>query len=59
MTGRIVASILTDHDVVDASEVGPLLDQIAGPVELFLGDGGDDTTGVYTTLDRPIRLRRW
>jgi hypothetical protein len=28
-----------------------LLDQIAGPVELFMGDGGYDRTGVYTTLD--------
>ena len=49
VTGRIVASILTDVD--DASQVEPLLDQIAEPVELFLGDGGYDRTGVYTTLD--------
>src|SRR5687767_15830065 len=48
VTGRIVASILTDRDVDDASQVGPLLDQIAEPVELFLGDGGYDRTGVYT-----------
>ena len=51
VTGRIVASILTDRDVDDASQVGPLLDQIAEPVELFLGDGGYDRTGVYTALD--------
>src|SRR3954449_11129294 len=50
-TGRIVASILTDRDVDDASQVGPLLDRIAEPVELFMGDGGYDRTGVYTTLD--------
>jgi hypothetical protein len=49
VTGRIVASILTDVD--DASQVEPLLDQIAEPVELFLGDGGYDRTGVYTALD--------
>jgi hypothetical protein len=49
VTGRIVASILTDVD--DASQVEPLLDQIADPVELFLGDGGYDRTGVYTALD--------
>jgi hypothetical protein len=49
VTGRIVASILTDVD--DASQVGPLLDQIADPVELFMGDGGYDRTGVYSTLD--------
>jgi hypothetical protein len=51
VTGRIVASILTDRDVDDASQVEPLLDQIAEPVEVFLGDGGYDRTGVYTALD--------
>ena len=42
MSGRIVASILTDRDVDDASQVAPLLDQIAEPVEVFMGDGGYD-----------------
>ena len=51
VSGRIVASILTDRDVDDASQVEPLLDQIAEPVELFLGDGGYDRTNVYTALD--------
>jgi IS5 family transposase len=51
VTGRIVAAILTDRDVDDASQVGPLLDQIVDPVELFLGDGGYDRTNVYTALD--------
>ena len=51
VSGRIVASILTDRDVDDASQVGPLLDQVAEPVELFLGDGGYDRTGVYSALD--------
>jgi transposase len=51
VTGRIVASVLTDRDVDDASQVEPLLDQIAEPVELFLGDGGYDRTGLYTALD--------
>jgi hypothetical protein len=46
MTGRIVASILTDRDVDDAAQVGPLLDQITDPVELFLGDGAYDRTSV-------------
>jgi hypothetical protein len=50
--GRIVASILTDRDVDDASQVDPLLDRIADPVELFLGDGGYDRTGEYTVLDQ-------
>jgi hypothetical protein len=49
VTGRIVASILTDVD--DASQVGSLLDQIAEPVGLFMGDGGYDRTGVYNALD--------
>jgi hypothetical protein len=40
VTGRIVASILTDRDIDDTSQVEPLLDQIAEPVELFMGDGG-------------------
>src|ERR687897_2734309 len=51
VSGRIVASLLTDRDVDDASQVGPLLDQIADPEEIFLGDGGYDRTGVYTALD--------
>jgi hypothetical protein len=51
VTGRIVASILTDRDVDDASQIEPLLDQIAEPVDLFLGDGGYDRTGVYTALE--------
>src|SRR5687768_8863758 len=51
VTGRIVAAILTDRDVDDASQVEPLLDQIAEPVEVFLGDGGYDRTNVYTALD--------
>src|SRR3954471_10066572 len=52
VSGRIVASILTDRDVDDASQVGPLLDQITEPVELFMGDGGYDRTNLYTTLNK-------
>jgi IS5 family transposase len=44
VSGRIVASILTDRDVDDALQIEPLLDQIAEPVEVFLGDGGYDRT---------------
>jgi len=50
VTGRIVASILTDR-VDDASQVDPLLDQIVEPVDVFIGDGGYDRTGVYTAMD--------
>jgi hypothetical protein len=52
VTGRIVASILTDRDVDDASQVDSLLDQITEPVELFLGDGGYDRTRVHTALNK-------
>jgi len=41
-TGRIVAATLTAKDVDDASQAGPLLDQITGPVASFTGDGGYD-----------------
>jgi hypothetical protein len=54
VTGRIVASILTDRDVDDASQVEPLLDRIAEPVELFLGDGGYGRTGVGVPLPLPV-----
>nr|WP_211099474.1 transposase [Skermanella aerolata] len=51
VTGRIDASILTERDVDDASQVELLLDRVAEPVEIFMGDGGYDRTGVYTALD--------
>src|SRR3954469_13162256 len=34
-----VAATLTANDVDDGSQVGPLLDQVAGPVASFTGDG--------------------
>jgi IS5 family transposase len=46
-TGRIVASTLTANDVDDASQVGRLLDQVAGPVASFTADGAYDQDGVY------------
>src|SRR5215213_8237986 len=45
-TGRIVASELMPHDVDDGSQVGPLLDQVAGPLASFTGDGAYDRTDV-------------
>ena len=36
-TGRIVASVLTDRDADDGFQVGPLLDQVDGPVASFTG----------------------
>src|SRR5215218_1639954 len=38
-TGRIVASVVTDKDADDGSQVGPLLDQVDGPVASVTGDG--------------------
>ena len=41
-TGQIVASTLTTKEVDDASQAGPLLDQVAGSVASFTADGGYD-----------------
>jgi hypothetical protein len=46
-TGQIVAADLTPNDVDDGSHVGPLLDQVAGPVASFTGDGAYDREDVY------------
>ena len=68
-TGRIVASELTTHDVDDGSQVGPLLDQVAGPVASFTGDGAYDRDDVLADrlgighvvllpLDKGLDVRR-
>jgi len=49
-TGKIVASLLTRKDVDDGSQVGPLLDQIAGAVASFTGDGAYDQDAVSTSV---------
>jgi len=49
-TGRIVASTLTSKDVDDASQAGPLLDQVAGAVASFTGDGAYDQDRVYNSV---------
>src|SRR4051812_32562814 len=46
-TGRILASGLTGHDADDGAQVGPLLDQVAGPVASLTSDGAYDQQGVY------------
>ena len=46
-TGQIVASTLTAHDVDDSSQVGPLLDQVAGPIGSITADGACDQNGVH------------
>src|SRR3954453_9349200 len=52
-TGRIVASELTPHDVDDGSQVGPLLDQVAGPLASFTGDGA------YQPVDEVVVSSGW
>jgi hypothetical protein len=49
-TGEIVATALTTNDVDDASQVGPLLDQVEGPVASFTGDGAYDQDSVYRAV---------
>src|SRR4051812_20922136 len=49
-TGRIVASMLTDKDADDGSQVDPLLDQIDGAVASFTGDGAYDRDDVYAEV---------
>ena len=57
-TGEIIAAELTSKDVDDGSQVGPLLEQIAGPVASFTGDGR--TIGTMSTVwsASVIRMRR-
>ena len=49
-TGQILASELTSSDVDDGSQVGPLLEQIPGPLASFVGDGAYDQAGIYATV---------
>jgi hypothetical protein len=49
-TGQIVASALTSKDVDDGAEVGALLDQVAGSLSSFTGDGAYDQDGVYAAV---------
>jgi hypothetical protein len=49
-TGHIVASVLTDRDADDGSQVGPLLDRADGSVASFTGDGAYDRDDVYAAV---------
>ena len=49
-TGRIVASALTDHNADDASQLGPLLDRVDGPVASVTADGAFDRDDVYAEV---------
>ena len=49
-TGQIVAAELTTSEVDDGSRVGPLLDQVTGPIASFAGDGAYDRDDFYRTV---------
>ena len=49
-TGQIVASALTGREGDDGAQVGPLLDQVAGPVASITGDGAYDQDRVYASV---------
>src|SRR5215208_5129493 len=49
-TGQIVASVLTDRDADDGSQVGPLLDRVDGPVASVTVDGAYDCDDVYAEV---------
>ena len=49
-TGQIVASLLTAHDADDGAQIGPLLDQVNGPLASFTGDGAYDQEGVTASV---------
>ena len=49
-TGQIVAAALTGPEAADGAQVSPLLDQVAGPVVSFTGDGAYDQDGVYASV---------
>jgi hypothetical protein len=49
-TRQIAAAVLATSDVGDASQVGPLLDQINSPVASFTADGAHDQDRVYAEI---------
>ena len=49
-TGQIMATELTTNDIDDGSRVGSLLDQVAGPIASFTGDGAYDRDDVYDAV---------
>jgi hypothetical protein len=49
-TGEIVAATLTTNGVDDASQIGPLLNQVEGPLISFTGDGAYDQDSVFCAV---------
>jgi Transposase DDE domain len=55
-TRQIVAAALTGKEVDDAVQIGPLLDQVTGPLASVIADGAYDQDGVYADVaERPPR----
>jgi len=50
--GKILSSTLTFHTISDPSQVDELLQGVDGPIDTFMGDGGYDSPGVYSALDK-------
>jgi len=53
-SGEIQAAALTTNSVSDDQMVEPLLEQIAKPIDLFVGDGSYDKRRVYDSLNRHV-----
>ncbi len=49
-SGEILASELTTNDEGDASQVGPLLGQLSGPIALVTADGAYDGEPTYQAV---------
>ncbi|NLS21330.1 IS5 family transposase [Rhizobium sp. P40RR-XXII] len=48
--GEIIAHTMTDQDIGDASQLGPLLDQIDRPIGQFIADGAYDGAPIYDAV---------
>ena len=51
-SGMIVARALTEQDVGDPSQVGPLLDEIPSEIERMTADGAYDGAPAYQTVEK-------
>ena len=51
-SGDIIAHVMTSQDMGDSSQVGPLLDQIDGPIGKFTADGAYDGDPTYGAVSR-------
>jgi IS5 family transposase len=49
-TGQIVAAALTGKEVDDATQLGPLLDQVSGSLSSVIADGAYDQDGACANV---------